>query len=50
MENIEEMIEKLKKDVEIFKEYINCFCESKKAQALYEYNAEFSKLKEFLEK
>ncbi len=49
MENIEETIEKLKNDLDIFKEYISCFCESEKAQELFEYNSEFGKLKEFSE-
>lgn len=50
MDNIEEIIEKLKKDEIVFKDYINCLCESEKAKELYEYNGDFNKLKEFLEK
>ena len=50
MNNIEEIIDMLKKDEKVFKDYINCLLESGKAKELYEYNGDFSKLKEFLEK
>ena len=50
MEDIEKKIEELKKDVEVFKNYISCFCESEKAQELYEYNSELTKLKDYLKK
>ncbi len=50
MENIEKTIEELKNDINVFKEYISCFCESEKAQALFEYNEDLNKLKDYLEK
>ena len=44
IEKIKNKIDQNKKDKATFKEYIKSFCESKKAQELYENNEDFIKI------
>ncbi len=45
LDKVKKVIEKNKKDKDIFVEYIKCFCESEKANELFKENEEFTKLK-----
>ena len=45
LDKVKKVIEKNKKDKDIFVEYIKCFCESEKANVLFKENEEFTKLK-----
>ena len=45
LDKIKNIINKNKKDKEVYKEYIKCFCESEKANELFKDNNEFKELK-----
>ncbi len=50
IEKIKNIINKNKKDKEVYKEYIKCFCDSEKAKELFKDNNEFKKLQTSLNK
>ena len=45
IEKIEEVIDKNKKDIKIYQEYIKCFCDSEKVNEYYKDDDEFQRLK-----
>ena len=49
IEKIKEIVDKDKNDNETHLEYIKAFCNSKKAEELFENNDEFKELKESVE-
>ena len=48
LDKIKQIINKNKKDKNIYKEYIKCFCESEKAEELFKETEEFKNLKNSL--
>ena len=50
LDKIKQIINKNKKDKNIYKEYIKCFCESEKAEELFKETEEFKNLKNSLNK
>ena len=49
LEKIIKIINKNKKDKDVYKEYIKCFCENEKSNELFKDNEEFKELKNSIE-